>query len=353
MQFPDKSREIGNEFGFIDDFDTIADQIKQQAGQQQNTQQQAGQQQTTPQQQSVNTNNENNAGNTDEDEALKKVKKVQSVRRALKKFKSDNPDHSFNERDFRQNVRSEVMKFDRVVKMKQQISNHNKYTVKKKEFNRKITKAQGFAGNVGEGIGHAAGLVTAIESGDAIEMANSALGVLSFGAAFFPPVGTALAALGGIASTILGFFGSSPSDAEIISGLIEEQTAHIEGLIEEQTEILLQSLQKLAENQAKLADSIVKELLMENYYQMMDDIHGVNSALKIKMEHINLYKDTCLLSWTDIATETDMQQVNLQFGRIGSYMSRFCANRPNTEYCGELIFQYVLMASLRDMVNRF
>ena len=161
----------------------------------------------------------------------------------------------------------------------------------------------------------------------------------------------AVAALGGIATTILGFFGGAPSDAEVMGGLIEKQTKQIEGLMEKQTQILLNGIEQLSKEQAKLANNIVREIFIENYNQMIDDIHGVNSALKIKMEHINLYKDTCLFSWTDIATEADTQQVNLQFGRIGSYMSRFCASRPNIEYCGELVFQYVIMASLRDMVS--
>lgn len=338
-------REFGNEIGFIDDSVEDEDQNEQQ-GQQQTVQQQS------TQQQNENTNMENNAVETNEEmnKLKKKTKRVQGLKRAVKKFKGDNPDQSFDARLFRQNTRSEVMKFDKVVKMKMQFSNYNTYVAKKKKITQKITKAQGIASNVGEGVGQAVGLVNAIESGDALEIASSAIGMISFAAAFFPPVGTAIAAIGGAVTSILGLFGSSPSDAEIIGGLIEEQTAHIEDLIEGQTEILLKSLEKLAENQAKLAENIVKEILTENYFQMMDDIHGVNTALKMKKEHINLYKDTCILSWTDISNEMDMQEVNSQFGRIGSYMSRFCANRPNIGYCGELIFQYVLMASLRDMV---
>ena len=331
-------REFGNELGFIDDSEEGEDQDGQQA------------QQQTTQQQNDNTNIENNA--EEMNKLKKKTKRVQDLTKAVKKFKGDNPDQSFNVRDFRQNTRSEVMGFDKVVKMKVQFSKYNKYVAKKKSINQKITKAQGYVSTVGEGVNQAVGLKNAIENGDGLEIASSAIGMISFAAAFFPPVGTAIAALGGVVTSILGLFGSSPSDAEVIGGLIEEQTAHIEDLIENQTEILLKSLEKLAENQAKLAENIVKEILTENYFKIMDDIHGVILALKIKMEHINLYKDTCILSWADISSEMDMEQVNMQFGRIGSYMSRFCASRPNTEYCGELIYQYVLMASLRDMVIR-
>ena len=122
-------------------------------------------------------------------------------------------------------------------------------------------------------------------------------------------------------------------------------------MIRDQTEILLKSIGQLAEQNVQLADYVVNQNLIENYNQILDDIHGVNSALKIKSEHINLYRDTCVTAWTDIATEVDMQDVNLQFGRIGSFMQRFCANKKNMDFCGQLLYQYVLMATQRDMTR--
>ena len=287
----------------------------------------------------------NNAANNDQGS------RNAGIRRAVQRIRQDNPDQDFNLREFRQNVRSEVMPFHRAVKLKQNMNHYNQYVQEKKAFNAKVARYEGNTKKAGEALGLAISFEKVIASGDGIEIASSIVGIISFGAAFFPPVGTAVAALGGIVTTILGLFGSAPSDVDILSGLIKKQTEHIENLIEEQTEILLEAIEKLGEQQVKLAEGVVKELFTENYRQMIDYIHGVNTALKMKMEHINKYKETCVESWTDISTETDMQEVNLQFGRIGSYMQRYCASRPNMMYCGELLYQYVLMASLRDMVR--
>ena len=284
-------------------------------------------------------------------------RRSQSLNRAVQRVRTNNPGGEFNRREFRQNVRSQVMPFHRVVRLKQQMNNYNQYTQKKKAFNQKVQgvtdKGSKLAGGVIQGVQQGSALISAIKNGDGIGIATGVLGMVAMGAAFFPPIGTAVAALAGIASAILGAFQDTPSDLEIITGLIEDQTTKIENMIEEQTKVLLFSIEKLAEQNEALAKFVVNQFLVESYYQMRDDINGVNTALKIKMEHVNLYKDTCVLSWTDLASEADMNEVNLQFGRIGSYMQRFCANKKNMNFCGQLVFQYVLMASLRDMVRLF
>ena len=245
------------------------------------------------------------------------------------------------------------MPFNKVVQLNQQLNEYNDYVTKKEAFNARVGRVTNRIGNVGAVAQQGVGLIKAIQGGDGLEIANGVIGLVAMGAAFFPPVGTAVAAVLGVATAILSLFNNGPSDAEIMENLIEVQTVKIENMIRDQTEILLKSLNKVAEQQQQLADSVVKQLLIENYYNIMDDIHGVNSALKIKMEHIliRLYKDTCVMAWTDIATETDMQSVNLQFGRIGSYMQRFCGNKANMNFCGQLVYQYVLMAAERDMVR--
>ena len=77
----------------------------------------------------------------------------------------------------------------------------------------------------------------------------------------------------------------------------------------------------------------------------------MTSALKIKKEHLDLYSKSCIKDWTDIAIESDMEQVNFQMGRVGAFMQRFCASRDNMEFCGQLLFQYVMLASLRNSVR--
>ena len=105
-------------------------------------------------------------------------------------------------------------------------------------------------------------------------IATSALGLVAVGAAFFPPVGTAIAALAGIAAALISAFGSGPSDVEIISGLIEQQTEQIANMLETQTKILLDSIRLLGKQQVQLSDHVVKTILEDNYYQMIDDMHG-------------------------------------------------------------------------------
>ena len=107
-----------------------------------------------------------------------------------------------------------------------------------------------------------------------MSVATSVLGLVAVAAAFFPPVGTAIAAVAGIASAIIGAFGSGPSDVEVISGLIEAQTEEIANMLEEQTKILLNSIRLLGKQQVQLADSVVKTILEDNYHQMIDDMHG-------------------------------------------------------------------------------
>ena len=46
-----------------------------------------------------------------------------------------------------------------------------------------------------------------------------------------------------------------------------------------------------------------------------------------------------------------MGQINFQMGRIGAFLQRFCASKDNMEFCGELLFQYALLATLRNSVS--
>ena len=63
--------------------------------------------------------------------------------------------------------------------------------------------------------------------------------MIAVGAAFFPPVGEAVAAVAGLASAILPLFGGGggPSDVEIMSDMINEQTKVLTNKIDQQTEI--------------------------------------------------------------------------------------------------------------------
>ena len=159
---------------------------------------------------------------------------------------------------------------------------YNTYVQEKQKLKQKrkqrINKAAGKISGGLEGLGGAVdsgiGLYQSIEAGDGIGVASSVLGMVAVGAAFFPPVGTAIAALAGIASSIIGLFGGGQSDVDIIGGLIEKQTEQIASMLEDQTTILLKALSQLSEEQRKLAKITVRQILVDNYQQMIDDMQG-------------------------------------------------------------------------------
>ena len=61
---------------------------------------------------------------------------------------------------------------------------------------------------------------------------------------------------------------------DIIGGLIEKQTEQIASMLEDQTTILLKALSQLSEEQRKLAKITVRQILVDNYQQMIDDMQG-------------------------------------------------------------------------------
>merc|ERR1711990_788118 len=84
---------------------------------------------------------------------------------------------------------------------------------------------------------------------------------------------------------------------------------------------------------------------------MIDDMRGVTATLKIKKEHLNLYQDSCINQWPEISVESDMNQINFQMGRIGAFLQRFCQSKDNMEFCGRLLLEYSLLATLRNTVR--
>ena len=119
------------------------------------------------------------------------------------------------------------------------------------------------------------------------------------------------------ATIVLGMiFGAEPgpSDVEIMGDMIEDQTKAISGMIDAQTDILLAASQAAAdqidEQTLELTNEIravTKELRIEFFYQMIDDMEGIYSALKMKRLHLehyaealahevieNIFSETCL-----------------------------------------------------------
>ena len=73
------------------------------------------------------------------------------------------------------------------------------------------------------------------------------LGLIAIAANFIPPpAGQAIAAIAGLATAILSLFGGGgPSDLEIMTDAINDQTRVLSNKIDEQTEVILKEFEKL------------------------------------------------------------------------------------------------------------
>ena len=73
------------------------------------------------------------------------------------------------------------------------------------------------------------------------------LGLIAIAANFIPPpAGQAIAAIAGLATAILSLFGGGgPSDLEIMTDAINDQTRVLSNKIDEQTEVILKEFEIL------------------------------------------------------------------------------------------------------------
>jgi len=293
--------------------------------------------------------------------------------RGLTSMGSDHSEKLQNRRKMKKIVRKVITDLNQASELKTGVANNNNYVKEKRKFAQKFKKKAGGAGDklgaAGDAIDAGVGLYNAIKYGDEFGIASSVLGLVAVGAAFAgPPVGTIVSAVAGIAATLVSLFApSGPSDVEIIGDMIQDQTEQIGLMMEDQTKILLKALNQLGEQNRKLAEFTVTEILKDNYYQMIDDMKGVTASLKIKKEHLDIYQDSCITQWPEISVESDMNQINFQMGRFGAFLQRFCLfrgrhnlqnmififyfNSENMEFCGRLLLEYSLLSTLRNTVR--
>ena len=86
----------------------------------------------------------------------------------------------------------------------------------------------------------------------------------------------------GVINGILGFFGEGKSPTEIMGEMIQAQTEQIFDKIDAQTEILIKYFEALDRRLQNTEDNIIREQKLESYKQMVDDMRGIQTALKIK-----------------------------------------------------------------------
>ena len=89
----------------------------------------------------------------------------------------------------------------------------------------------------------------------------------------------------------------------------------------------------------------------DNGNTFLKHFHFIFLCLFYRKEHLDEYKESCINDWTEVATESDMTLSNFYLGRIASFTTRFCQSKKNMPFCGELLFQYVLLATLRDALK--
>ena len=128
------------------------------------------------------------------------------------------------------------------------------------------------------------GTVNAIQNDDKLGIATNVLDTVGSVAGMLGPKGQAVAALCGVATTVLGMiFGAEPgpSDVEIMGDMIQEQTKVIGSMIEAQTKILLEVAQAQIDNNNQQTQILTNEIKsstrtmkLEMTYQLLDDMQG-------------------------------------------------------------------------------
>ena len=186
---------------------------------------------------------------------------------------------------------------------------------------------------------------------DGLQIASGVIDLVSTIAGFCGPYGQAVAAVLGVVNTILDMFGAGgPSPMEQMTKLINDQTKEIRGMIEDQTEVLLNALQKLSQQQARLAQNIMDKIDKTSFENMINEIAGAKLTLEIKKKHLENYGKTCIDDWSEISHESNLQQVIFQMGKLQSLANIFCISNTNLDFCGRLMFLYVTLATARNYV---
>eukprot|EP00092_Neocalanus_flemingeri_P085594 GFUD01107708.1.p1 GENE.GFUD01107708.1~~GFUD01107708.1.p1 ORF type:complete len:550 (+),score=129.84 GFUD01107708.1:1517-3166(+) len=167
--------------------------------------------------------------------------------------------------------------------------------------------------------------------------------------AFAGPYGAAFSAVLGVVNIFMGMFKKKgPSQIEVMTNLINDQTEQLVGKIDEQTEILIETMQALNDI---TVNSIITSIEQDSWRDMVNEMKGATNSLKTKKIHLEEYRFSCILDWIEIALESDLQHITRSLGKVSSFMTWYCYSRKNIPFCGEMIFQYVMLSNLRNAVR--
>jgi len=188
--------------------------------------------------------------------------------------------------------------------------------------------------------------VDKFKSGEPLEIASATMDIIGSIAAFAGPYGQAFSAVLGVVNIFMGMFGKKgPTQIEVMTNLINDQTELLVGKIDDQTEILIETMKAL--NDATV-NSIVTSIEQDSWRDMINEMKGATNSLKTKKIHLEEYRFSCILGWIEIALESDMQHITRSLGRVSSFMTWYCYSRKNIPFCGEMVFQYVMLSNLRN-----
>ena len=99
------------------------------------------------------------------------------------------------------------------------------------------------------------------------------------------------------------------------------------------------------------ADSIISSIEQNSWRDMINEMKGATNSLKTKKIHLEEYRFSCILGWIEIALESDMQHITRSLGRVSSFMTWYCYSRKYIPFCGQMVFQYVMVSNLRNAVR--
>ena len=186
-------------------------------------------------------------------------------------------------------------------------------------------------------------------SDDAVQVASGILDIGSTIASLAGPFGAPFAAVFGVFNTILGLFGKKPpSQIEVMTEMINDQTEILVSKIDDQTKKLLEYLEKNFKAQTK---TLVKEIQQDSWRAMINEMSGSTNSLSLKKKYFLAYSDTCISSWNEVALVANIEDITQNLGRVASFMEYFCISRESINFCGSMLFQYVNLVNLRSSVQ--
>ena len=188
-----------------------------------------------------------------------------------------------------------------------------------------------------------------MKSGDGLQIASALMDIGSTIAGLAGPAGAPFAAVFGLVNTVIGIFGpKQPSQIEVMTQMINDQTETLTNKIDDQTKILIENFEK---NLNALRKNVLNELKQGSWRSMIDEMSGATNTLSLKKKHFLAYANTCISNWNEVALVANIEEITASLGKVASFMQYFCIARDTIPFCGSMLFQYINLINLRNSVQ--